>query len=184
MAVCIVRNAAPEKHQVPLGPDFFALSQFPPICVIASGSKLSRHEGRHAMKYHIRETAAAALLAAVFLSAPAAADSGRYVMEKTENGYVRMDTATGEMSICAEKNGQIICKLAADERAAFQDALDRLEERVARLEAHISSDGVVQRVLPSDEEIDRGLDNMEKFFRRFFGIVEEFDQDMKQDDKT
>ncbi|MCI5078238.1 hypothetical protein [Oricola sp.] len=116
--------------------------------------------------------AAATLAIAASAVQPAAADAGRYVMETTEDGYVRMDTATGEMSICAEKNGQLICKLAADERAAFQDALDRLEERVSRLEDKAARSLAV----PSEEEFDRGLDNMEQFFRRFLGIVEEFDR--------
>ena len=117
------------------------------------------------------------------LASPAMAETGRYVMEETENGYVRMDTATGEMSICSERNGQLVCKLAADERAAFQETLDRLEERVARLEERLDR-GLAERVLPSDEEVERGLDNMEKFFRRFFGIVEEFEKDGDIPDKT
>lgn len=117
--------------------------------------------------------AAAALAISALVAGPAgAAETGRYVMEKTGEGYVRMDTVTGEMSICTEKNGQLVCKIAADERAAFQDALDRLEDRVARLEDR------VERTLayPSEEEFDQGLDNMEKFFRRFLGIVEEYDK--------
>lgn len=121
--------------------------------------------------------AAATLAIAASAVLPAAADAGRYVMETTEDGYVRMDTATGEMSICAEKNGQLICKLAADERAAFQDALDRLEERVSRLEDKAARSLAV----PSEEEFDRGLDNMEQFFRRFLGIVEEFDRKREDD---
>ena len=40
-----------------------------------------------------------------------------------------MDTQTGEMSICEERSGQLVCKLAADERSAFQDDVDRLEAR-------------------------------------------------------
>lgn len=116
--------------------------------------------------------AAAALLAAAALAGPAsAADAGRYVMEKTGEGYVRMDTATGEMSICSERGGQLVCKLAADERAAFQDELDRLEARVSALEDKAGRTLAV----PSEEEFDRGLDNMEKFFRRFLGIIEEHD---------
>ncbi|GAB4357489.1 MAG: hypothetical protein Kow0026_17840 [Oricola sp.] len=126
------------------------------------------------MGYFSREltAAGAALAASVLVSAPAGAEGGRYVMEKTDEGYVRMDTATGEMSICTERNGQLVCKLAADERAAFQDALDRLEDRVARLEER------VDRTLayPSEKEFEQGLDNMEKFFRRFLGIVEEYDK--------
>ena len=127
------------------------------------------------MRHFSRELAivAAALAASALASAPALAESGRYVMEKTDEGYVRMDTASGEMSICTEKSGQLVCKLAADERAAFQDALDRLEDRVARLEER------VDRTLayPSEQEFEQGLDNMEKFFRRFLGIVEEFDRE-------
>jgi hypothetical protein len=32
-----------------------------------------------------------------------AAEPDRYRLEKTESGYVRMDTRTGEMSICEER---------------------------------------------------------------------------------
>ena len=121
------------------------------------------------MRFTCREFAATALIAPLLAAAPASAENGRYVMEKTAEGYVRMDTATGEMSICTEKSGQIVCKLAADERAAFQDALDRLEERVSRLEEKADRTLAV----PSEEEFDEGLDRMEKFFRRFLGIIEE-----------
>jgi hypothetical protein len=122
----------------------------------------------------------AAFIAVAGLALPASAETGRYVMEKTEEGYVRMDTSTGEMSICNEKNGQLVCKLAADERAAFQDELDRLEDRVSRLEERIDR----TLAMPSDEEIDRGLDNMEKFFQRFLGIVEELEDRDSTPDKT
>ncbi len=121
------------------------------------------------MRPRCRELAATALLAPLLAAAPASADNGRYVMERTEEGYVRMDTATGEMSICTEKSGQLVCKLAADERAAFQDALDRLEDRVSRLEDKAGRTLAV----PSEEEFDEGLDRMERFFRRFLGIIEE-----------
>jgi len=119
--------------------------------------------------------AAIAVAASAASALPAGAEPGRYVMEKTEDGFIRMDTDTGEMSICTEKSGQIVCKLAADERAAFQDALDRLEERVSALEERAGR----ALAVPSEEEFDRGLDNMEKFFRRFLGIVEEYDKEKK-----
>ena len=56
-------------------------------------------------------------------------ETDRYRLEKSDNGYVRMDTQTGEMSICEERSGQLVCKLAADERAAFEDEIDRLQAR-------------------------------------------------------
>lgn len=54
-------------------------------------------------------------------------ETDRYRLEKSANGYVRMDTRTGAMSICEERSGQLVCKVAADERAAFQDEIDRLQ---------------------------------------------------------
>jgi hypothetical protein len=108
-------------------------------------------------------------------------EADRYRIEKSDTGYVRMDTATGEMSICEERSGQLVCKLAADERAAFQDEIDRLqakldavEARVAKLEARPQ---VPEVLLPSDEEFDKTMDFMEKFFHRFMGIVKDFEKD-------
>ena len=73
-------------------------------------------------------------------------ETERYRLEKSATGYVRMDTQTGAMSICEERSGQLVCKMAADERAAFQDEIDRLQsslealdERVAKLETRLSA---------------------------------------------
>ena len=115
-----------------------------------------------------------------------AEEADRYRLEKTDTGYIRMDTATGEMSICEERSGQLVCKLAADERAAFQSDIDRLqaklddvEGRVAKLEARPS---IPETLLPSDEQVDKGIDLMEKFFRSFMGIVKELDKDVAKPD--
>jgi hypothetical protein len=119
-------------------------------------------------------------------SVAGAEETDRYRLEKTDSGYVRMDTATGEMSICEERSGQLVCKLAADERAAFQRDIDRLqtklddvEGRVAKLEARPS---IPETLLPSDEQVDKGIDIMEKFFRSFMGIVKELDKDIAKPD--
>ena len=103
----------------------------------------------------------------------------RYRLEKTDTGYVRMDTATGEMSLCEERSGQLICKLAADERAAFQDEIDRLQTRLEGVEARIvkleARPSIPEALLPSEEQFDKTMDLMEKFFHRFMGIVKEAD---------
>jgi exonuclease VII small subunit len=104
--------------------------------------------------------------------AASAEGEGRYRMEKTEGGFVRLDTATGEISICREKDGQITCRMAADERAAFEKELDLLTARVEALEnaAGTPLTGVKPR-LPTDEEIDRTMSVMERMMQRFMGIV-------------
>ena len=112
----------------------------------------------------------------------------RYRLEKTENGYVRMDTQTGAMSICEEKTGQLVCRAAADERSALQDQLERLQSKLESLEARVAKleaqPSIPQVLVPSDEEVDKSLDVMEKFFRRFMGIVKELDKEDAQPQRT
>src|SRR3954453_23346484 len=89
-------------------------------------------------------------------------ETERYRLEKSANGYVRMDTQTGAMSICEERSGQLVCKMAADERAAFQDEVDRLrasrkarEERVTKLENSLSPR--LESKFPSEEDFDKTM---------------------------
>ena len=129
-----------------------------------------------------------ALLASATLPTMAE-EAGRYTLEKSATGYVRMDTQTGEMSVCEERGGQLVCKLAADERAAFQDELDRLQSKVTGLEerlAAVENNPVLnpQNLLPSEEEFQRSLGYMERFFRRFLDIVKDMDKESGTPEKT
>lgn len=113
-------------------------------------------------------------LVAIFLagSAAQAEGEGRYRMDKTDSGFVRLDTVTGEVSLCREKDGQIVCRMAADERAAFEKELDLLTARVEALEkGGTTGQTAVKPSLPTDEEIDRTMTIMEKMMQRFMGIV-------------
>lgn len=116
------------------------------------------------------------------LGAAAAAEGQRYQMEKTDKGYVRMDTQTGEMSICEERDSQLVCKLAADERSALQDELGRLQtelktldQRVVKLENSLSQK--LESKLPTDEEFEKSLGYMERFFRSFMGVVKDIEKE-------
>ncbi|MDF1608797.1 hypothetical protein PZ897_11470 [Hoeflea sp. YIM 152468] len=103
----------------------------------------------------------------------------RFIMEKSETGFVRMDVQTGEMSICTEQSGQLVCKISADERRAFEDSLSQLSGRVADLEARLDAlDHADGSPGATDEaELDRALGTMEKMMRRFFGMVDELRKD-------
>ncbi|TIQ35093.1 MAG: hypothetical protein E5X48_15175 [Mesorhizobium sp.] len=109
-------------------------------------------------------------------------ETDRYRLEKSANGYVRMDTQTGAMSICEERSGQLVCKMAADERAAFQEEIDRLQssvkaldERVAKLENTPSAR--LESNLPSEEDFNKTMSYMERFFRSFMDIVKDMDRE-------
>ncbi|MCA1491172.1 hypothetical protein [Sinorhizobium alkalisoli] len=101
---------------------------------------------------------------------------GRYTMQKSETGFARLDTETGEVDLCQEKNGELVCRMAADERAAFERELDLLTRRVEALEKAVGRGAAASKPdLPTDEEIDRTMSIMERVMRKFMGIVKEFD---------
>lgn len=131
----------------------------------------------------------AIVASAVFVSfagvAAHAAETERFRLEKTESGYVRMDTQTGQMSICEERAGQLVCKMAADERTAYQDQADRLQSELKALEGRVAAlekSPLInpKSVLPTDEEFEKTMGYMERFMRRFMGIA----KDMEKDNQT
>ena len=103
------------------------------------------------------------------------AATDRYTLEKSESGFVRLDRQSGAVTLCTEADGTLTCRMAADERAAYDEDRARLEKRVEALEKQIA-DGTAARSgeLPSDAEIDRSIGIMERFMRAFFGLVQEF----------
>lgn len=137
----------------------------------------------------IRNLVAAAVLTPLLAGTAYAEDAQRYRLEKTDNGFVRMDSQTGAMSTCQEKDGQLVCRMAADERTAFQDEIDRLEgqvksldERVTKLENSLSQR--LESSLPSEEDFNKTMNYMERFLRGFMGIVKDMDKDDPAAQKT
>ncbi|MDZ7872088.1 MAG: hypothetical protein U5N27_02205 [Rhizobium sp.] len=124
-------------------------------------------------------------LAALSLGVPVAmaqdAATDRYTLEKSESGFVRLDRQTGAVTLCTEADGTLTCRMAADERAAYDADLARLEKRVEALEKRVAEGTAAKSgELPSDAEIDRSIGIMERFMRTFFGLVQEF-QGQEQD---
>jgi hypothetical protein len=112
------------------------------------------------------------IVPAVLLAGGAAEAQQRFEMQRTDHGIVRLDTETGAITTCREDNGELTCRMAPDERAAYEKELDLLEKRVTMLEERLSQTPPGQ--LPSDAEVDRSLSIMERFMRSFMGIVRDF----------
>jgi hypothetical protein len=117
-----------------------------------------------------------------------AEDTVRYSLEKTADGYVRMDKQSGEMSVCKETGGQLVCRLAADERTAYETSTAALAKRLDALEQKVAAlDGGAFKplnALPSEEEFDKTLSMMERFFRRFMGVVKDLESEEGGPQKT
>lgn len=119
--------------------------------------------------------AALLLPAALLLAAPGRAaeqDATRFQLERSGDHFVRLDRQTGAMSICQDQNGNLVCRMAADERTAYDDELDRLSDRVTKLEKTVAANKGSS--LPSDADVDRTLGIMQKFMRGFMGMAKEF----------
>jgi len=110
-------------------------------------------------------------------AAMAAEISGRYVLEKVEQGFLRLDSETGAMALCAARAGVWECAAVKDqgidlteELARLKAANEKLKARVAELE---KTAGVTK--LPNDQEVDRMMDMFGKMFDRFLDFAREMD---------
>ena len=129
------------------------------------------------------------------LAGPALAEdalANRFQMEKTENGIVRLDTVTGAMTLCVEKDGAIVCAPGSRPPADVDQArIADLEARIVALEARLeelqakssSPDSSAEPgTFPDDAEIDRAVGAMQKFMRGFFGMVDELRKDFEPEE--
>ncbi len=118
----------------------------------------------------------------------------RYVLVQSDNGLIRMDTKTGEVSRCSGDIAAMTCRLLPDERMAYEFEITRLEDRVIDLENRISAlelagngkrDGsrgpALGLDLPDEKDLDEALTMAEQLMRRFFGMVRDMKDDMKSD---
>lgn len=127
-------------------------------------------------------------------------DSGRFEIREHGGGFVRLDRQTGELSYCTIGNSGLACRVAAEEREAYQQALAEIEERVARLEEQSAgNDGgatgttqskrqdrfVPDAAPPSDpetgaaeRELDRAMNLAERAMQRFFAVIREWQKEL------
>jgi hypothetical protein len=104
----------------------------------------------------------------------------RFQLERSGDRFVRLDRQTGAMSLCDEQNGNLVCRMAADERAAYDAELDRLSSRVTALEKTVAQNGGASK-LPSDAEVERSIGIMERMMRSVMGMVKELQNDPSED---
>lgn len=118
-----------------------------------------------------------ACLLVVLIPAPGFSEGavpGRYQLKEMDGGVVRLDTATGDLAFCKDKDGTPDCAALKD--VSSKEEIDALKARITRLESQMADLKPGPAKLPSDEEVDRSLSIMQKFMRSFFGMVEEFDR--------
>lgn len=100
-----------------------------------------------------------------------AAANGRYTMTPVADGFLRLDTRTGQVSLCSVAGGEAQCRSSADERAALEAEIGRLAKENADLKAQAPKAG--QNSAQQDNEdrrLDHALDRAERFMRRMLQL--------------
>jgi hypothetical protein len=139
------------------------------------------------MKYRLAAAGFAALLALPAM-AQDVVRQGRYALVPHQDGFLRLDTGTGEVSRCTGEIGRLACRLLPDERMAYEEEIRRLEDRVMILERRVAALEVpaapraerrpeAEDDLPSEDELDRVFTLMEETMRRFFDMA----RDLKEE---
>jgi len=130
-------------------------------------------------------------------SSPEAGDA-RYTFHRADDGYLRLDGRSGQVSMCHRRTTGWQCQLVPDERAALEAEISRLQSDTAALKKELLSrnlplpDGMrpdqpkgpksqVQRPqLPDDAELNRIMGVMEKIWRRMVEMIQSVQRDFQK----
>ena len=114
-------------------------------------------------------------------------DDSRYTFTRTEDGYLRLDGRTGQVSICTRRTAGWACQTVADERAALEAEIARLQGENAALKKELLArnlplPGVVKpdpppakteepKALPDDADLTKMMAFVEKVWRRMVEMI-------------
>jgi hypothetical protein len=114
---------------------------------------------------------------------------GRYSMSPADGGgFVRLDTHTGQMSLCSGQDGKWSCREMADPSRGLADEVERLraennrlKSEVQRLEEIALGDrpGTPRKKLelPTEQDLDNAMSYIQRMFRKFQEKLKEFEKD-------
>jgi hypothetical protein len=96
----------------------------------------------------INKTLAAAAVC-IALAAPALAEQetpdsehGRYSFSKVAEGFLRLDTQTGQVSVCSQRAVGWACQAAPDDRTVLENEIARLRAENAALKKELLAHGL------------------------------------------
>ena len=115
-------------------------------------------------------------------------DDKRYTFNRVDEGYLRLDGRTGQVSICAQRPAGWACQAVPDERAVLEAEIARLQaenaavkkELIARnlpLPGTVKPDAPAANPdesrlqLPNDADLNKVMNFVEKVWRRLLDMI-------------
>jgi hypothetical protein len=140
-------------------------------------------------------TIAAASIAPIARAQTADNDDSRYQFNRVEDGFLRLDLKTGLVSLCSRRSVGWSCVAVADDRAAFDSEIARLQaenvalkkamlDRGLPLPGGVTSDAPAARggdsnlKLPNNADIDRMMSAVERVWRRLVEMLMSLQKDL------
>jgi hypothetical protein len=131
---------------------------------------------------------AVAALPAVADDAAPDTEKGRYTLNKVAEGFVRLDTQTGAVSLCSQRTLGWACLAAPEDRAVLENEIARLRGENAALkkdilarglplppgampEAPATHDNDVTLRLPNDADLDRAAAFVGRVWGKFVDAI-------------
>ncbi len=167
----------------------------------ANQFNLKRLRSRFDGEVTMIKSAFAVVVAGFCLMAPALADDampendgGRYSFSKVTEGFVRLDTQTGEVSLCSQRTVGWACQAAPEDRAVLENEIARLRRENAALKKDILARGLPlpagtmpeppivsdrDRVLPpSRSDLDRMMTFVGRMWQRLVEAIAQAEKQM------
>jgi hypothetical protein len=116
---------------------------------------------------------------------PPDSENGRFTFNQAADGLLRLDTRTGQVSLCSRRTAGWTCQAVPDERAALEGEIARLQSENATLKKELIARAVplpgttktepkppLELRLPSEADMDRLMTFMERIWRRLIEMVQ------------
>jgi hypothetical protein len=104
---------------------------------------------RFASEEIMTNTVFASVIAGFCLIAPALADdampdsgNGRYTFNKVAEGFLRLDTQSGEVSVCSQRTIGWACQAVPEDRAVLENEIARLRKENGTLKKDLLAHGL------------------------------------------
>ena len=126
----------------------------------------------------------------------ARATANRYSFNRVDDGFLRLDNQTGQISFCSPHTVGWACEAVPEDRAALEKEIGRLQDEVASLKRQIATlreppprppapltppsdkngDGGLK--MPNREDIDRARTAVENAWRRLVEMLTNLQRDL------